>query len=143
MYINTFYLYCTLHERNLKVCQEKHKKRQLNTVHVYTGSLGTVQFVGVYMGTLHKGYHFSTFFVEERTTLKREGSGNVATSKALIGSQIFWWRVRETYRETTNSTLPGLFANTAKPFLSQTKSEVQTFLPLATDDRLIGNLTSI
>lgn len=59
---------------------------------------------------------------------ERVRSGDVATSKALIGSRIFCREVRATHRENS-TTVAGLFGKTAHflPFLPWTNCEVQTF----------------
>lgn len=46
--------------------------------------LATVWFMGVSSGS--KGYHFITSFLEVPSEPKRDFTGDVATSKALIGS---------------------------------------------------------
>lgn len=102
---------------------------------VYTGSprLSTVLFVGIY--TVSQAYNFSTSFYKGA---KRVGSNDVATGKALIGSQIFSWRLRAVDRKNLAiTTLPGLSEKTVEPFLLWTNSEVQTFLTLVTDDRTL------
>lgn len=86
-------------------------------------SFGMVRFVGVSL----QAYYFCTSFVEGPSYMKRVTNGDLATSKALIGSTGFLSENPKT------RTLPGLFGKLENIFVVD--SEVQFFcLFLVTDD---------
>lgn len=76
--------------------------------HVYAGSprRGAVRFVGEWPLHAFKGYHLSTPFVEGPSEPKR--GGDVATSRALIGSQ----------KRLNHTKTPSLFGKTAQQLFS-------------------------